>query len=145
MEELAHRLARFIRHHPLYQTADLLVPIPTNDQSRPFDLVIRLAELVGSRVQLPVFGNLLQKTRTAPKQRDLRTLEEKQQNVAGLYRCLNSSLIQGRSVVLFDDLFDNGATLDEASRVLKAAGAKACYALTITRTGRTGERVSSET
>lgn len=135
-EELAHHLARFIRRHPLYQTADFLVPIPTNDQLRPFDLVGRVGEMTASLAQLPVLGNLLQKTREARRQRDLTSLAEKFGNVAGLYRCLHPRLIFGRSLLVLDDLYDTGATMDEVTRVLQAAGAAACYALTLVRTSR---------
>lgn len=143
MEELAHRLARFIRHHPLYQTADLLVPIPTNDQVRPFDLVGRVAELTGSLVRLPVLANLLQRTRVAEHQRDISTSIGKFHNVEGLYRCISPALIQGRAVVVFDDIFDTGASMDESVRVLMKAGAKACYALTISRIRRESCQLSN--
>lgn len=132
--ELAHHLARFIRRHPLYFTADFLVPIPGNDQSRPFDLVGRVGELAASLVQLPVLSNLLQLTRPVRRQCELGAWEEKTANVAGLYRCLNANLVAGRSLLLLDDVYDSGATMGEAVRLLRSSGAKSCAALAIVRT-----------
>jgi len=132
--ELAHHLARFIRRHPLYYTCDFLVPIPDNDRSRPFDLTSRVGELTASLVQLPVLCNLLQRTRESRLQRELVALPEKQANVAGLYRCLNPSLIAGRCLLVLDDIHDSGSTIDEVTKVLLAAGARSCFVLTIVRT-----------
>lgn len=136
IEQLAVHVSRFIKHHPLYLTADFIVPIPVNDISRPFDLVARLAELAGTMVSIPVLGNLLQKTRASVSQRTLVDIKAKRDNVQGLYSCLNSNLIKGRSIILFDDIFDTGASMVDAVRALRDAGARQVYALTVTRTSR---------
>ncbi len=143
VEQLAVQVSRFIKHHPLYQTADFIVPVPVNDSSRPFDLVGRLAELAGTMANIPVLGNMLQKTRGSVSQRTLRDQRTKQDNVQGLYNCLNSSLIKGRSIVLFDDIYDTGASMADAARALCEAGSKQVYALTMTRTSR-GMRTDTE-
>ncbi len=132
--ELAHHLARFIRRHPLHYTCDFLVPVPDNDRSRPFDLTSRVGELTASLVQLPVLCNLLQRTRPSRRQCELKSLDEKLANVAGLYRCLNPSLIAGRSLLVLDDIHDSGATVSEVTRMLLAAGAESCSVLTAVRT-----------
>jgi len=42
--------------------------------------------------------------------------------------------VRGQRLLLLDDLYDSGATLEEVSRVLRAAGAAAVCVLTLTRT-----------
>jgi len=41
--------------------------------------------------------------------------------------------IQGKNIVLIDDVFTTGATIEECAKVLKSAGAKTINVLTIAR------------
>jgi predicted amidophosphoribosyltransferase len=41
--------------------------------------------------------------------------------------------IAGRRILLVDDVYTSGATVNECSRVLKTSGAKAVYVLTLAR------------
>jgi predicted amidophosphoribosyltransferase len=50
-----------------------------------------------------------------------------------LRRGVLESWVAGRTVILVDDVWTTGATLDECARVLKEAGAKEVRALTVAR------------
>ena len=54
-------------------------------------------------------------------------------NVRGAFRVGGSSLIEGREVILVDDIFTTGATVRECSRVLRRAGAKRVRVATLAR------------
>ena len=73
-------------------------------------------------------------TRTRPTrpQKEISTLAQKRANVAGAFAA--SGEARGKRVLMVDDLYDSGATLDEAARVLRAAGASSICVLTLTRT-----------
>lgn len=76
---------------------------------------------------------LLHKRKHNRRQSRLRTLEQRRRNVAGAYRAVNRELLEGKRVLLLEDIITTGATISEAARVLKEAGAKevhgACIAV----------------
>ncbi len=52
---------------------------------------------------------------------------ERAENVRGIYRARGGYDLKGKTVLLIDDIFTTGATLNECTRILKAAGAKNVY------------------
>lgn len=57
--------------------------------------------------------------------------EERAENIAESFAIENAEKIRGRDIVLLDDVKTTGATLEEAARVLKEAGAKKIWAVTV--------------
>ena len=74
---------------------------------------------------------LLQKTKDNPAQSSLSSREERQKNVAGVYAAVNEEKIRGARILLIDDILTTGATLREAARVLRAAGAQSVICATL--------------
>jgi predicted amidophosphoribosyltransferase len=62
----------------------------------------------------------------------MHTLAQKRANVAGAF-AVNGD-VRGRRLLVLDDLFDSGTTLEEVSRVLQRAGVAHLLVLTLTRT-----------
>ena len=54
-------------------------------------------------------------------------------NILGRYTVLNKSRILGKSIILVDDIFTTGATINECARVLKEAGAEKIFSITMVR------------
>lgn len=65
---------------------------------------------------------LLCKTRDNPPQSGL-DAEKRRGNVVGVYEAYNAERIQGKRILLIDDILTTGSTLSECARVLYAAGA----------------------
>ncbi len=74
----------------------------------------------------------LVKTRQTAPQKELRSLAQKHANVAGAFAV--QQVVNNKRLLVVDDLFDSGATLEEITRLLLKAGATSVYALTMTRT-----------
>lgn len=99
---------------------------------RGYDQVELVAHQVGKCLgSIPV--KLLHKHRHNRRQSGIRGLEARRRNVAGVYRAIHPDAIRGKRVLLLEDIITTGATVSEAARVLKAAGAKevcaACVAV----------------
>lgn len=62
----------------------------------------------------------------------MRTLAQKRANVAGAFAVRGD--VRGKRLLVLDDLYDSGATLEEVTRVLRRAGAARLCVLTLTRT-----------
>ena len=104
-------------------------------RKRGYDQAELLAKLIAKRLgQRPV--RLLKKLRDTPPQSKTGSVEKRRANIAGAYACLRPELVQGKQVLLVDDIVTTGATLSEAAGVLKRAGAKAVIAVTLARSMR---------
>ena len=72
------------------------------------------------------------KTRQTQHQKEMKTLAQKRSNVTGAFAVLGE--IRGKCILLVDDLFDSGTTLDEITQLLLKHGAGRVNVLTLTRT-----------
>ncbi len=61
------------------------------------------------------------------------TGKEREENVLGVFSCQNKEKIQKKKVLLVDDVYTTGATMDEAARILKTAGAKEVWGIVVAR------------
>lgn len=79
---------------------------------------------------------LLKKTVDNPAQSGLTNRAARRANVLGVYEAAQTAKIQGKRILLVDDICTTGETLAECTRVLKEAGAAEviCAALALTRT-----------
>lgn len=108
-----------------------VIAVPPSTR-RDFDPVSGLAQALAAQLKVPVLANVLIKTRLTQPQKEMRSLAQKQANVAGAFALRGT--IRGQRVILIDDLYDSGATLDEAARVLARGGAASLIVLTLTKT-----------
>lgn len=74
----------------------------------------------------------LAKTRPTRPQKEMSTLAQKRANVAGAFTVQGE--VTGERILLVDDLYDSGATLEEITRLLLQRGARQVNVLTWTRT-----------
>lgn len=129
--ELAQHWAELLRVHPELPAPDGIVAIPSST-AREFDPVSELAKALAARLAIPVLSGTLVKTRATRPQKELTALPQKQSNVAGAFALRGD--VRGKRLILVDDLFDSGATLNEAARVLTRGGATSIVVLTLTKT-----------
>ena len=104
-------------------------------RKRGYDQAELLAKLIAKHLgQRPV--RLLKKLRDTPPQSQTGSAEKRRANIAGAYACLRPALVQGKRILLVDDIVTTGATLSEAAKVLKKAGAKEVICATLARSLR---------
>ncbi len=128
---------------------DLIVPVPVHAERarlRGYDQATLLADVIGRRLDLPV-ARLIERQRQTVAQFEL-DRADRGANVAGAFRLdprldpgfarrrgsrSRPSPIDGRWVILVDDVTTTGATLAACGAVLMEAGAIAVSGLTIAR------------
>ncbi|MEO5340708.1 MAG: ComF family protein [Magnetococcus sp. MYC-9] len=117
---LWHRLQDVLR----WESPDMLVPVPLH----PYRLIARrynqsalLARCLAGWMGIPLRSDLLHRIRRTQPQTHLNA-QQRAANVRGAFRA-ERGLVQGRSVLLVDDVFTTGATTGAAVRALKKAGA----------------------
>lgn len=112
--------------------ADVLVPVPPSSQ-RAVQPVIVLAQAISQRLALPLV-NCITRTRNVPQLKNVRDLDERSKLLDGLH-VVDAVATAGKRVLLFDDLYRSGATMNAITNTLYETGKVIdVFALTITRT-----------
>ena len=106
---------------------DVVVPVPLSRWrllSRRFNQAAILAQALSRRTGLAVDLHLLQRSRFTSTQVGL-TRDQRRRNLAGALRVASGrrASLEGRSVLLIDDVITTGATAEACARALKRAGA----------------------
>ncbi|MEW6097008.1 MAG: ComF family protein [bacterium] len=118
----------------LIRQIDFIIPVPLHRKrlkSRGFNQAQLLCCYIERHFNVPL--NLdLKRIRFTPPQMNLKR-EERLQNIKGAFEIKNHNSIMGKSILLVDDIFTTGATVDECSKVLINAGAKQVFVLTLAR------------
>ena len=116
--------------HPEMGQYDLILPVPSSEQ-REFNPVREFCEALSRAFKKPAQPFII-KTRQTKPQKEMQTLSQKRANVTGAFTLKGE--VSGKRLLVVDDLFDSGATLDEITRLLLQSGATSVNVLTLTRT-----------
>ncbi|MDS1030575.1 ComF family protein [Bacillota bacterium LX-D] len=109
----------------------IIIPIPLSPRKRAirgFNQAELLARAVAERTKLPVYTNLLTKIRDTAPQAGLKKVD-RLTNLQGAFNVPNPEPLKNKVVILVDDIFTTGSTINEAAQTLLKAGAKDVYAL----------------
>ena len=115
----------------------LIVPVPTTEKrlkARGYNQAEELAKSVRSVLErmgesVAFDSDVLQKRRENAAQKEL-GFTERARNIAGAFHLHKRKLVQGKTVLLIDDIMTTGATGSACAELIKNAGAKAVYFLT---------------
>ena len=109
---------------------DLIVYVPPTESG---DLVKNFTEKISKVLKVPISHNLVKRGETQP-QKVFENGYLKRDNVAGMFTFNNPEQINGKNVILFDDIFDSGVTIKEIGKMLTNNGASKIAPLIIART-----------
>lgn len=115
--------------------ADYIVPIPASSKrlkQRGYNQAELLARELAESVGVCCSTNL-EKSIDTVKQSNV-DIKERKANVENVFIVKDRKLFKGKVIVLVDDVFTTGATVDSASKELRKAGAKAVFVITVAHT-----------
>jgi len=113
---------------------DAFVPVPlhpTRKREREFNQAEELCALLSKHTGIPAI-DALRRVRYTTTQTRL-TREERMENLRGAFHARHTAQVNGRHIVLVDDVFTTGSTVEECSRVLRRAGAASVRVVTVAR------------
>ncbi len=108
---------------------DFIVAVPprkTRLRKDAYDQATTLARALAQQMKLPLLPGVLRQIEDRQKQSSL-SYEERWINVAGNYAVVKQRAIEGKRLLLVDDICTTGATLQECSKMLKQSGAQAVW------------------
>lgn len=121
----------------LVEEADMLVPVPLHYVRlvrRGFNQSVWLAAALSRRTGKPVHVDLLHRSRHTPIQGGL-SPDARRRNVAGAFSVpkRHRRRLEGKRVLLVDDVLTTGATAQACARALKSGGASSVDVVTLAR------------
>ena len=117
------------------RSIDVISWIPLSKKrlrQRGYDQARLLAEEIAAKTGLPC-RQLLQKVKNNSAQSLTRDAKQRRENVAGVYALDDGADVSGLRILLVDDVVTTGATMSEAARILRKAGAKSVFGVTLAR------------
>ncbi len=123
-EQMAEYLGEFIRN----VRPDALVPIPlhkSRQAQRGYNQAELLARALGKRTDIPVRSDLLVRVRKTEPMKKLNP-QERQNNLKKAFNIAGND-VKLKTILVVDDIYTTGATMDEAAGVLKEAGIEKVY------------------
>jgi len=134
IEPIASIAASFLKTRLVFPYLKAIIPVPPSKLDRPFQPVQELAIKIGEKVNLPVPLDYLVKVKKTKFLKDIENTESRKTQLKGAFK-VRDNRFAGKYILLFDDLFRSGETLNEITNVLVKEGkVSRVFVLTITKT-----------
>jgi|SRR5579875_139429 len=131
----AERLHSVVQQNAMLREVDVVVPVPlhrSRQRERGYNQAELIAKPLARKLKVALGSYLLVRTKPRPE-RLLLSRRERWLTVRGAYEMRKGAQIDNLRVLLIDDVFTTGATLDACAKALKKSGAKRVMGLTVAR------------
>lgn len=123
-------------YHSNQWKADFIIAVPLSAKrlkERGYNQSLMLARFLSHQLQIPILKNALRRTRDTRTQVGLNAAE-RLKNVDKAF-IADHQQVAGQSILLIDDVYTTGATINACAYALRQADADKIYALTLARAG----------
>ena len=114
---------------------DKIIPVPISkkrNKERGYNQSMLIAEEIANKTNLELVNNCLIKTKNIIEQSKLNK-EDRQQNIQGVYSLQNERLINNKKILLVDDIYTTGSTVNECCKILQQANPKTIGVLVLAK------------
>ncbi len=133
--EMDYLLEKYFEEDSGYCQGFTVAPVPLHFnkmKERGFDQAFLIARQVAKTLKLPLEGGMLRRVKATEPQATM-TRTERARNIKGAFEVNRPELVSGKNILLIDDVFTTGATVNEAAKTLKKNGAGKVYVFTLGR------------
>ena len=113
----------------------LILPVPLHIRrlrERGFNQALILAKAIGKKYSIPVNFSLLKRRKFTLTQTGL-DKKEREKNIRGAFAVTDNAKTEGKNIILIDDVYTTGATINQCAKTLIKAGAGKVAVLTLAR------------
>jgi len=132
-KNLGRRLGEILKKEEFSKGFDYIMPVPlhySRKRERGYNQSKIIAREISESTSVPIAEKVLIRKKKTKDQTHL-SPEERERNVRGAFVVRADSTLQGKKVILVDDVMTTGATLKECARVIKEAGAREVVGVTL--------------
>lgn len=127
----------------LDRSYDCVVPVPASNRVRGYNVPERMGRSIARAVVVPLETNRLVRVHAGRRQEGL-SLDERLANVAGAFGVSDPEQVEGKRILLVDDVITTGATAAACAQALLAAGAQSVFAVALATVEPDTLRASTE-
>ena len=113
----------------------IVVPIPLHyrrERQRGFNQSKLLADEISKKFNIQVV-ECLKRIKNNDPQAKLKSNNEREKNISGCFKIINPEMIKNKNILLVDDVFTTGATINEAVKILKENSARRIIAIVVAK------------
>lgn len=114
---------------------DMIISVPVSrkrKKERGYNQSELIAKEISKKLNMEYAKDVLYKTKNTIAQSKLNK-EEREENAKGVYEIKNLNKITGKKILLIDDIYTTGSTVNECSKILKQANPKKIGIFTIAK------------
>ncbi len=114
---------------------DIIIPVPISKKrlnTRGYNQSSLIAKNLAKELNIEYSEKILIKTKDNKPQSEMKQ-DTRKSNVSGVYKVINKERINNKKVLIVDDIFTTGSTVDECARVLKDNNAESIGVFTLAK------------
>lgn len=130
--KMGNMMAAVVIEEPGFWPIDIITPVPISKGSfkqRGFNQAELLAKQISKVIKKRMYPHLLVRIKETPSQTEL-TKEERERNLLCAFKANEPGKINGKNILLVDDVYTTGSTIKECTRILMEAGAQSVAVIT---------------
>ena len=120
---------------PIIKSYDTIIPVPISSKrrrERGYNQSELIAREIAKRLEIEYTKECLFKTKNIVEQSKLKK-EDRQINIQGVYQLRNPEKLENKKILLVDDIYTTGSTVNECCKILGQAKPKKIGVLTIAK------------
>ena len=114
---------------------DTIIPVPISKKRykiRGYNQSELIGKELSKKLNINIGTEYLFKTKNIMEQSKL-SKEERAKNIQGVYKLINKEKLENKKILLIDDVYTTGSTVNECSRILRKANPKKIGVLTLAK------------
>jgi len=132
-ETLGRLLGDKLQNEMNFKDLDLIIPVPLHHlkkSERGYNQSFYIAKGVNRRLCLALDERCVKRIKYTETQTSM-NIKEREKNIAGAFKVRDRNNIEGKNILIVDDVITSGNTVSEFGRTLKENGAGTIYAASI--------------
>ncbi|MBR3250053.1 MAG: ComF family protein [Clostridia bacterium] len=119
----------------IIKSYDIIIPVPLSKERRKkrgYNQSGLIAKEISKKLNIPINQTSLKKVKNIVAQSTLNK-EQREKNIQGAYILKNAKSLKSKKVLIIDDIYTTGSTINECSKILYEVGTNKIGALTIAK------------
>lgn len=115
---------------------NMIIPVPLDKKrmrNRGYNQTYLIAKQLSNLLNIIIHNQVLYKAKNIKPQSTMNCKQERIDNIKGVFQIKKHEIINGKAVIIFDDIFTTGSTANECAKILKENGAKKVGIITIAK------------